>query len=66
MPRQVRTSSAILLTLAAVLVLLGIGLCGKPSQGDDFTYAAEGAFALFVALILAIVGFAKGLFSKDV
>ena len=65
MPRQVRTSSAILLTLAAVLILLGIGLCGKPSHSDDFTYAAEGAFLIFVALILAIVGFAKGLFSKD-
>ncbi len=65
MARQVRTSSAVLLTLAAVLVLLGIGLCGKPSHSDDFTYAAEGAFLLFVALILAIVAFARGLFSKE-
>ena len=64
MPRKLRSSSAILITLAAVLTLIGIGLCGAPSHPDDFTAAAGGAFLIFVALILAIVGFARGLFEK--
>ena len=65
MARKVRTSSAILLTLAAVVALLGVGLCGKPTtHADDFSGAIGGALLLLIALVLAIVGFARGLFLK--